>query len=243
MTWPTTLSADVDATTNRITTVERPATSLTYPVAFVIDPGGSTEVVLARSVQANGEVIVDRGALGTQRQAHSAGVAVKLYGSTIGASGLDDDIAAALAAADSPSGSNPFTTGIYRATVSLSSVQIKALNSSPQTLVAAVPSKQIVPIASLLRYTAGDTAYTLASTINVCYANELVDWPMWVLADSAVLTGTDSGSQTGADLGAGSPNAILGASFAGQAAVIYANAGNPTNGNGTFVVDFIYALI
>jgi hypothetical protein len=180
---------------------------------------------------------VDRGALGTQRQAHSAGVAVKLYGATIGASGLDDDIAAALAAADSPSGSNPFVTGVRHTLVHLSSADILSL-ATPKTAIDVGAGQVPVIFGWIAVFTPGGTPYTPAEFSNLNLGMPGFG-PTSILLEG-LIDQTVKTSVVPAAIGSSVAQPLGGA--IGTDWVLYSED-NPTLGNGTLDIEIWYALV
>lgn len=146
------------------------------------------------------------------------------------------DISAALTGAASPSGANPFSTGIYVATKHLSSADILDLGST-KTLVTGVPSKVIVPIALGIVVNAGLSAYAYIGNLYIQAAGSALAW--FVASDITPLTASTSQIWT--------PPATSGSYgdlTTGQGVdLVMATDGSPVDGNGTMDVTVCYLLV
>lgn len=151
---------------------------------------------------------------------------------------LDANTAAALAAADSPSASNPFTTGIKTVTGSLSSAQILALFSAPVELAPAAAGKLYWPIQALLIFHPGVTPYLAGS-------QALVIGPAAPLSSALALVSASFLQETTFDLtlllqAALNQSPLYNTDCVGAPLFLTVDGENPTLGDGTLDYVVLY---
>jgi hypothetical protein len=134
--------------------------------------------------------------------------------------------------------------GIQSATVTLSSAQLLALNSSPVTIVAAPGAGKIIAPVALCMRNSGGTAYDDSASSN--------STGLYYNAYTGAAAVDDSGISSLATQAVGSAQAVSTslqqniyplADIADQPIVAYSPVGNMTTGNGTITVTMYYLTI
>lgn len=133
------------------------------------------------------------------------------------------------------------TSTLQVATISISSAQLLALNTSPVTIIVAQgPSACILPTLVVGNTIFGGTAYTIAGALFMAWDGPTTSYSLASLKGALGVGGGSTNNFSFDPIGSNFPTS---ANCLNKALVFYSNVSNPTLGNGTVSLTIYYTVI